>query len=169
MCVLLLAERLVDIDGLRTELARLFSMNTVWTPAQAELAQHALPLAQYWSLFGPSVALPQRENQARLTAGWLSQVQRGELVSPLVWPSSRVSATDILRAAVAYSGGDPSLASTSEKVPFARFSRPMRRVCMQALQTALTTTRDPLTELHAHRPTIAVGFFCQKQAALVYD
>lgn len=143
--------RLVDVPGLRNELAALYSMNTVWTPAQAELAVHALPLAQHWSLFGPSVALPQRENQARLTGAWLAQIQRGDLVAPLSWPSSRVSATDILRAAVAYSGGDPSLASSSPKVPFARFSRPMRRVCLSALETALDSTRDPLSELHAHR------------------
>lgn len=145
------AVRLADLDSLRGELLRFYSMNTVWTPAQAELAELAFPLSQHFEIFGPSTALPQRENQARLTGIWLSQVASGQIVSPLEWPSNRVSATDILRAVVAYSGGDPSLASTSPKVRIARMPRPLRRVIMAALEKALETTRNPLSELHPHR------------------
>ena len=148
------ALRLVDLPQLRTQLSELVAMNTVWSPSQAELAEHALPLMVAWGLVGPKTAAPQRENQARLSAGWLRLLGAHRLpagLDPVAWPCSRVSTTDLLRAAVAYSGGDPSLASTSEKVRFAKLSRPQRRALMTAFERAVSETQDPLVDLHAHR------------------
>lgn len=144
------ALRLVDQAGLRTELSALAQMNTVWTPAQNALAKQALPLMLGYGIMGEKTALPQRENQAHLVGAWLGLVQAGKSADT-AWPAERVSTTDILRAAVAYSGGDPSLASSSEKVRFHKLTRPMRRVMMQALERATLETSNPLADLHQHR------------------
>lgn len=146
------ALQLVNLPQLRDLLSDLVSMNAVWTPAQAELAEHALPLMLAWGVVGDERAAPQRENQARLTARWLKLLGEKRLLPGTEqWPCSRVSTTDILRAAVAYSGGDPSLASSSAKVRFAKLSRPQRRALMSAFERAVTQTQDPVVDLHAHR------------------
>lgn len=146
------ALRLVNLPQLRELLSDLVTMNTVWTPAQAELAEHAMPLMLAWGVVGADRAAPQRENQARMTARWLRLLGEKRLPPGAEqWPCSRVSTTDILRAAVAYSGGDPSLASSSEKVRFAKLSRPQRRALMGAFERAVTQTQDPVVDLHAHR------------------
>lgn len=143
------ALRVIDQSGLQNELYTLAHMNTVWTPAQVELATLALPLMLGWQIVGEKTALPQRENQARVVGAWLGLVRDGQASG--AWPAERVSTTDILRAAVAYSGGDPSLSSSSEKTRFAKLSRPQRRVIMQALERAVKETSNPLTDLHAQR------------------
>ena len=144
------ALRLLDQSGVHDSLTQLVAMNTVWTPAQVELATTALPLLLHWGIVGPNTSAPQRENQARLTGAWLHALRANPTMST-AWPADRVSTTDILRAAVAHAGGDPSLASTSPKVRFAKLSRPQRRVLMTALEQAVTTTKAPLDDLHAQR------------------
>lgn len=139
--------RLADVATVRDTLEQLVQMNVAWGPDQIALAQVAAPLILAWDLVSPTRQAPQRENQARLAAAWLAQDPRG------AWPAARVSATDVLRTAVAFSGGDPSLAASSEKVKFSKLSRPQRRALLGALEQAMTTTRDPLTELHAYRQT----------------
>lgn len=135
---------------LRTHLASLAQMNTVWTPAQAELAKHALPLMLAWNVVGPTTSLPQRENQAHVVGQWLHLVREGK-ADAQAWPAQRVSTTDVLRAAVAHAGGDPSLASTAPKARFERLSRPQRRALMQALEKAVATNPSSLEDLHRHR------------------
>ncbi len=144
------ALQVVGLDGIQAFLGSLTQMNTVWTPAQTALAKHALPLLLHWGLVGPTTSLPQRENQAHLMGAWLHLLRDGR-VTEATWPAARVSSTDVLRAAVAYSGGDPSLASTSERVRLERLSRPQRRALMQALDTAAQTNPSVLEDLHRHR------------------
>lgn len=144
------ALRVLDQTQLREELTQLTQMNTVWTPAQVLLAKQALPLMVAWKVVGDHTSLPQRENQAHLMGAWLELV-RAKKTPADAWPAERVSATDLLRAAIAYSGGDPSLSSASEKVRFAKLSRPQRRVIMQALERAVGETSNPLNDLHLHR------------------
>lgn len=156
--------RLLDGPRLRLFLSDLVSMNAVWTPAQASLAAVALPVLAHEGLVGPLVDLPQRENRAVLCAQWLAGVgaQRLErdgtawdlsdrLKFFCNWPSLTVSVTDILRAAVAYSGGDPSLSARSGKVRFARMSRPQRRALIAAFEVAAVSTSEPLLEMHRRR------------------
>lgn len=144
------ALRVIDQAQLQEDLTKLVQMNTVWTPAQNVLAKQALPLMVAWKIVGDHTSLLQRENQAHLMGAWLDLVRTGKTPAN-AWPAERVSATDLLRAAVAYSGGDPSLASSSEKVRFAKLSRPQRRVIMQALERAVGETSNPLNDLHLHR------------------
>lgn len=144
--------RLVTLVELRDVLSSLVSMNTVWSPTQAELATHALPLMLAWNLVGPKNGSPQRENQARLNGAWLKLLGEQRLPEGAKdWPAPTVTTTDILRTAVAYSGGDPSLASSSEKVKFAKLSRTQRRALMSALERAVETTKAPLVDLHTNR------------------
>ena len=153
------ALRLVDTTQLPQILGDVARMNTVWTPAQAALAKLAMPLLLSWGQFGSSTNLPQRENQAQLAGAWLallgSEQGRARLAAcgtgATTWPAARVSTTDLLRAAVAYSGGDPSLASSSDKVRMGKLSRAQRRVMMQALEQAVSETSDPLADLHGQR------------------
>lgn len=140
--------RLVDPEGVRGTLAALVAMNTVWTPAQAAVAHHALPLLVAWGLVGPHAALPQRENQAHLTGMWLGEVRAG---AGIAWPAAGVSVTDVLRAAVVLAGGDPSLAAGTDKPRWPRLSRPQRRALMAGLDTAVTTTASAADDLHRHR------------------
>lgn len=144
------ALQLAAPEALRDHLVALTQMNTVWTPAQAELAKHALPLMLAWNVVGPTTSLPQRENQAHVVGQWLRLAREGK-ADVQAWPAQRVSTTDVLRAAVAYSGGDPSLASTAEKVRFERLSRPQRRALVQALEKAVATNPSALEDLHRHR------------------
>lgn len=142
--------RVVDMAGIHQALVDLAAMNTVWTPAQASLAEHALPLMAHWGVVGDETACPQRENQARLVGRWLSLAAEGK-IEPKAWPAARVSTTDILRGMVAYSGGDPSLARSCEKMRFRSLSRKLRRVVMQALERAVEETSNPLVDLHGKR------------------
>ncbi len=144
------ALQVVDIKGLKQFLSNLTQMNTVWTPAQTELAKAALPLLVHWDIVSEKTALPQRENQAHIVGHWLTLVGKKEIQGD-VWPANRISTTDILRAAVAYSNGDPSLASSSEKVRFARMSRAQRRILMNALEKAVVETNSPLEDLFNER------------------
>lgn len=144
------ALQLADLAGVHTVLAQLVGMNTAWSPAQADLAKQALPLLLEWDLVGPKTAAPQRENQAHLMGAWLGLL-RQDKVDGSVWPAAKVSTTDILRAAVAYSGGHPSLSKDGEKVRLARLSRPQRRVLMKALERAVDETPSALEDLFAQR------------------
>lgn len=144
------AMRLADPDEIKDHLANLLAMNTVWTPAQAELAKSSLPLLVGWDLLGENTALAQRENQAHLVGRWLLGLGNSE-VPEGPWPASRVSTTDILRACTALFGGDPSLASSSPKVRMGKLTRPQRRVIMKALDRAVRESSAPLVDLHAYR------------------
>lgn len=142
--------RVVDMAGVKQALIDLAQMNTVWTPGQVELAKHALPLMLHWGVAGENTSLPQRENQAHLVGMWLSMIKQGT-VEGEAWPADRVSTTDILRAMVAYSGGDASLASTSPKARFVALSRKQRKIVMRALERAVMETHNPLVDLHTKR------------------
>jgi len=131
-------------------LEELVAMNTAWSPAQAALAAQALPLMLAWSVVGPSTAAPQRENQAYLIGSWLRLLKEGK-IADATWPASRVTTTDVLRAAVAYSGGHPSLAREQVKTRLARFTRPQRRAMMHALERAVGQTPTAMEDLFAHR------------------
>lgn len=144
------ALQVADLAGVREVLSQLVGMNTAWSPAQAELAKQALPLLLEWQLVGPKTAAPQRENQAHLMGAWLGLLRQGK-VEGEAWPAAKVSTTDLLRAAVAYSGGHPSLAKTGEKVRLARLSRPQRRVLMKGLERAVAETPTALEDLFAQR------------------
>lgn len=142
--------KLANLDGVHQALTSLVAMNTAWTEDQSLLAKQALPLMVEWGVVGSKTAAAQRENQAYLTSAWLGLLREGKAESD-EWPASKVTPTDILRAAVAYSGGHPSLAKTPEKSRLARFSRPQRRAMMKALERAVVETPSALEDLHAHR------------------
>ena len=144
--------KLMDITQLKEYFNTLMNSNTVWPPDLKSLAVKAMPLIQHWQLFGSNTFLPQRENQAYMTSEWLKLLADKKIDGETAqWPASRVSATDILRALVAYNGGDASLSSSSEKVKFKNLSRPMRRVIMKALERASVESKDVLVDLHMYR------------------
>lgn len=83
------------------------------------------------------VALPQKENMAFLAGLLMKHTAQAE---PFIARFCR-TATDVLRLAVALSGGDVSLAETAK---FRTFSRPERRLLLGLLERNANPTEDML-------------------------
>lgn len=137
-----------------------------WSPAMREAAVAGLE----WVMASDTpesqralreLTVPNRENKAVLAAAVL-RLSQGKLVTdagwmhpstkqPLramttlagvPWPLPGTTATDVLRTAAAFSGGDPSLAEPTKLVSF---SRPVRRALMALAEegsTSLTAEED---------------------------
>jgi hypothetical protein len=122
------------LDDFQTIFKSLVGSNTSLSESDKEIVQWFINNMPVDSLQFPT-AIPQKENLAVVVSEFL-KVGPADALLPYL-----KTATDVLRVAVAMSGGDVSLAAVTK---FRRFKRTERRFLLQALDGCGSATEDML-------------------------
>ena len=151
---------LTTLDQAFARLGRWLNATQAYSPAQVEGVRAGLAFAletdsdQFVALI-KGTTLSNRENRAVVAAVLLSAIQDARSTDAVLaaklsalWPLPGLSVNDILRASVALSGGDVSLA---EPTKFKSFPRPLRRDLVQGLNAAIPTTQTSEEDVFLRR------------------